>query len=158
MKEHIKQNDERLLTAIREIGCFFRCCGIIAENATGKSLLPGQINSVWLWALENGHIDGEHNIRASAPIATKFLQTLGESGRKFVEVGTFADGRTQFYPGVSPGLRRIDALIQKYTQSGPSKYHFIVVDKEGRTVEDPHDPPIKKKCVLYSILYALTEA
>ena len=153
--DHIKQNDERLLEPIQKIGCFFRSCGIIAENKTGKNLFPEEITKTWEWAKEVGYIDKRDNIKFSAPIATRFLKILGDKGR-FVEVGLFKDGETVFYDSIkqTPKLMRIDALIQKIIQGGPSKTHFRVVDNSGFLIEDPHTPPIKPLSIEYSILYA----
>lgn len=154
---HIKQNDSRLLEPIQKIGCFFRSCGIIAENKTGKELSAEKINAVWKWAKDVEYIDKNDNVRFSAPIATRFLRELGDEKGRFIEVGTFRGGKTTFYVSIrkcNPELMRIDALIQKIIQGGPSRTHFRVVNKNGALIEDPHAPPINPLSIEYSILYA----
>lgn len=151
---HIKQNDFRCLPEIRDIGCFFRSCGLIAEYKTYKYLTVKQINDSWLWAKENKYIDEENCVVKSAPIANHFLEILGDKGR-FIEVGTFKNGITEFYPAYKgTELARIDALIQKIKTNGPEGTHFRPVDKKGICIEDPHEPPIKACAFIYSILYA----
>lgn len=155
----MKQNDEKLYPVIQKVGCFFRSCGIIAELKCGKKLEADQINRTWDWARRQGYVDNNNDVRNSAVIATQFLRELGDDTGRFVEVGTFRDGVTQFYFGIrngSPELCKIDALIQKIKQNGPSKYHFRVVDKSGKLLEDPHEPEINVVSVEYSILYAYT--
>jgi len=150
--EHIKQNDSRLKEEIQKIGCFFISCAIVAQNTAGKELSAEQINSVWDWAKKTHRIDQNNNITDSASIINRFLRVLEARGR-FLEVGTFRDGRTQFYFAVSEKYRKIDALIQKIKQGGKSVTHFRVVDRKGALIEDPHEPPIKALDVYYSILY-----
>lgn len=152
--EHIKQNDERLLEDIQKIGCFFRSCGIIAENHTNKNLTVEQINNGWKYAKEKGLIDKKNNVVTSAPIINYFLKELGDKGR-FIEIGIFQNGKTFFYSSIRDTVYcHIDALIQKIKQNGKSKTHFRVVDKMGELIEDPHLPPIKVQGIYYSILYA----
>lgn len=153
----IKQNDLRCLPVIRDIGCFLTCCGYIAEKRpeTRKRLKATDLNETWKWAKETKRIDDEDNIKDSASIATRFLRLLGDSKGRFIEVGLFKDGITQYYPAYKgTPLARIDALIQKIEQNGPSKYHFRVVNKKGCLIEDPHEPEIGVQKVCYSILYA----
>lgn len=150
---HIKQNDPTCLPDIQRIGCFFRSCGLIAEYKTGRSLSAYAINETWQWAKSTRRVDDQGCVKDSASIATRFLRILGDTGR-FVEVGTFSTGETRYYPAVSSIYRRIDAIIQKIKQGGPSVTHFRVVDKTGKLIEDPHNPPIHVLGVYYSILYA----
>lgn len=151
---HIKQNDIRCKHPIPEIGCFFRSCGLIAEYHTKKELTADMINQTWDWAKESKRIDSSDNIKDSASIATRFLRLLGDNGR-FIEVGLFRDGKTQYYPAfVSTPLARCDALIQKVATDGKYGTHFRMVDAKGVVMEDPHEPPIKAKSIYYSILYA----
>jgi hypothetical protein len=150
---HIKQNDPACLPDIQRIGCFFRSCGLIAEYKTGRSLSAYAINETWQWAKSTRRVDENNCVKDSASIATRFLRILGDAGR-FVEVGTFSNGETRYYPAVSLANCRTDAVIQKIKQNGPSVTHFRVVDKSGKLIEDPHDPPIRVLGVYYSILYA----
>ena len=150
--KHIKQNDKRLYPIIQKIGCFFVSCAIVAQNTAGKDLTASQINAVWDWAKKTKRVDQNDNITDSASIINRFLRVLGSAGR-FIEVGTFRDGRTQFYPLVNEKYRHVDALIQKIKQGGKSVTHFRVVDRKGTLIEDPHEPPIKALSVYYSILY-----
>lgn len=152
--KHIKQNDVGVKNPIPELGCFFRCCGLIAEYKTGKSLTVEQINQTWDWAKATVRIDDKDNIRDSASIATRFLRLLGDNGR-FIEVGLFKDGVSQYYPAFkNTELSRADALIQKVKTNGKYGTHFRVVGKTGVVVEDPHEPAINSKEIFYSILYA----
>lgn len=150
----VKQNDKKCLEVIQKIGCFFRSCGNIAEIKTGRNLTAKQINDCWKWAKNTKRINDDDDVVDSASIATRFLRVLGDDG-KFVEVGTFKQGVTSFYPAYKfTELARIDALIQKISQNGPSKTHFRVVDNFGNVLEDPHEPAIKPTGIYYSILYA----
>lgn len=151
---HIKQNDYRCLPEIRDIGCFFRSCGLIAEYKTYRDLTVKQINDTWLWAKENKYINEENCVVKSAPIATRFLELLGDKG-KFVEVGTFKDGVLEYYPAYKgTDLARGDAFIQKVKTDGKEGTHFRPVDKYGVLVEDPHEPRIRAVSIFYSIIYA----
>lgn len=150
---HVKQNDTKCLPIIREVGCFFRSCGLIAEYKTFKSLNAYQINKTWEWAKETGRIDEENNIRDSASIATRFLRELGDKG-SFVEVGTFKEGILTIYPAYKgTDMQCFDALIQKVKTDGPIGTHFRPVDKMGVCIEDPHEPRIRATAIYYSILY-----
>lgn len=154
IKNHVKQNDPLCLKRIQEVGCFFRSCGLLAEYKTGKSLTAPQINATWDWAKATKRIDENDCMKDSASVATRFLRILGDNGR-FIEVGLFKDGEMQYYPAFKgSSLARADALIQKVKTNGPEGTHFKVVDKLGKTIEDPHEPAIKGTGVLYSILYA----
>ena len=152
----IKQTDKRLNERIQKIGCFFISCADVAQMKTGRELTPEQIEDVWQWAHYASRIDGEDNVKDSASIMNRFLRVLGDTGH-FCEVGTFRNGKTQFYPAIREQNRHVDALIQKIAQGGPSKTHFRVVDNAGNVLEDPHEPPIKEQGIFYSILYAYIE-
>lgn len=151
---HIKQNDSRCIPVMQHIGCFARSCGLLAELRTRRNLTAEQINALWAWGKETGNIDGNDNVRDSASLATHALRMLGDGGR-FVEVGTFKDGVTTYYPSVrGTDFARADALIQKIRQGGRSVTHFRVVDARGNLIEDPHEPPIQPRGIFYTILYA----
>lgn len=154
---YIKQNDSRLKEPIPDIGCFFRSCGLIAEMKVKKALTDEQINELWDWAKGTGRINENDDVRDSASIATRALRVLGDKGR-FIEVGLFKDGITQFYPAYkNTDYARIDALIQKIKSNGRIGTHFRVVGKSGTVLEDPHEPPIKEYGIFYSILYCYCE-
>lgn len=151
---HIKQNSAGMKDPIPAIGCFFRSCGLIAEYKTQKSLTVEQLNGLWDWAKGTGRIDKNDCVRDSASIATRALRILGDGGR-FIEVGLFRDGATSYYSAYNGGpLARADALIQKCSTSGPEGTHYRVVTKKGFLIEDPHEPEIRIRGVIYSILYA----
>ena len=149
---HIKQNDIRCRKEIREYGCFYRSCGLVAEYHTGKCLNARQLNEGWDECKKNNWIDADDDIVNSAAIINYFLNELGDSG-KYIEVGTFTNGVKTFYDGVNPKYRKIDALIQKVKTNGKYGTHFRPVDKKGALVEDPHEPVIEFESVMYSILY-----
>lgn len=156
----IKQNDPECYPIIQKSGCFFRSCGLIAEIRTGKLLTAEQLNNIWDWAKNVGYINREDNVQDSAGIANMFLRELGNNSGKFIEVGTFSQGKTTYYPSIkkyTPDLCRIDALIQKIKQNGPQGTHFRPVTKAGDVIEDPHEPPIHCQGIYYSILYAYEE-
>ena len=160
MEQHVKQNDKALYDDIQRIGCFFRSCGLVAEYKTGKRLNVTQINNTWDWAKNTRRIDGNNNVRDSASIINRFLRVLGDNMGSIIEVGTFKDGKTTFYPYYQKhraDLCRADFLIQKIRQNGPSGTHFRLVDKLGNLIEDPHEPVINVKGIEYSILYAYAE-
>lgn len=153
--EHIKQNDLKCYPQIRDYGCFFRSCGLVAEYKALQHLTAEQINNGWDFAKKNDWINEEDNVKDSASIINYFLHLLGKGG-KFVEVGTFKDGVTTYYPWTDkqPEYKKIDALIQKVGTNGYYGTHFRLVDKRGALIEDPHEPPIKAQKYYYSILYA----
>ncbi len=140
--ELIKQTDKRLNEKIQKIGCFFISCADVAQMKTGRELTAEQINETWQWAKETHRIDGLDNITDSASIINRFLKVLDYAGH-FCEIGTFTNGKTEFYPSIKNKHRHIDALIQKIKQGGISKTHFRVVNNRGEVLEDPHEPPIK---------------
>ena len=151
----IKQNDARCIPPMQAIGCFVRSCGLVAEYKTGKALSAEQINALWTKSKEHSYIDINDNVKQSAPIINMALAMLGDSGR-FIEIGTFKDGITYFYPSIPTAQWKIDALIQKIKQGGKSITHFRLVDKAGNLIEDPHEPPIRPISIYYSILYHYT--
>lgn len=151
----IKQNDKRLLPKINKIGCYFMCCAYIAQMQTKKELTPEQINEGWVWSKKNYHINLADDLlhRHAEDIITYFLQILGDKG-KVKEVGIFEGGQCIWY-GEEQGS---DYYIQKIEQSGPSKTHFRIVDKYGVVIEDPAEPPIKSKHVIYSRIFKYKES
>lgn len=154
--ELLKQNNQHLNKEIQKIGCFFRCAQAIAEMKTKTPLSTAQINAMWTWGKKNNHVDENLDmIHGAVPFANKAMAYLQHQG-KFVEVGTFKNGRTFFYPSIPKEMRRSDALIQKIRQRPPSNnpYHFRVVNKEGVVIFDPYTPPIKALRIEYSILFA----
>lgn len=154
--KYLKQNDSKLLKDIQDVGCFFRCCGLIAEIKTGKVLTADELNNTWKWAKDTRRIDTDNNLRDAASVATRFLRILGDQTGHIIEIGLFKDGLTTFYPSIekyNPELCKIDFLIQKIKQNGPSGTHFRLVDKSGRLIEDPHEPAIKSQGIIYSILF-----
>lgn len=150
--EHIKQNDKNCIKLMRDIGCFVRSCGLVAEYKTGKSLTVNQINDLWHWCSENKLFTSSYALVASAPVINHALEILGDKG-KFIEVGIFSNGKCNWYKSVHESFRKVDALIQKVRQNGPSGTHFRLVDKYGDLIEDPHEPVIKPTSVIYSIIY-----
>lgn len=149
--EHIKQNDSRCLEKIQKIGCFVRSCGLVAEYKTGKKLTVEQVNEMWNEGVEEGIINSKDDLVNPAAMITKALRKLGDSG-KYVEVGTIRNGVMSLYHWVNVDLYP-DAFIKKISQGGPSKYHFVLSNEVGETVEDPHDPPIYELGVEYIICY-----
>lgn len=152
--DHIKQNTSGLYLPLQKIGCFFRSACLLAEYKTGKKLTISQLNKLWVKSLAFEYMTVDFLVKNSAKIATIALQELGDKG-KIVEVATFRDGKMNWYANVE---HRADFYIQKIMQNGPNKTHFIVVDKYGELIEDPHDPVIKKQGVFYTICYQYIEA
>ena len=152
--EHIKQNDQRLGLFMQKSGCFIRSAQLLAEYKTGKSLTAEQIMQIFRDSQSLGFLDNSNEVRNSAGIANLALNELGDTGR-FVEVGLFKDGSTQWYSwAIGTKWARADALIQKIHQGGPQGTHFRVVNNRGKLIEDPHDPVINVLGIYYSILYA----
>ena len=152
----IKQNDKNCMKVVQDIGCFVRTCGLVAEYKVDACLTASQINSLWIWGKENYYINQDNNVVNSEALINRALTMLGGKGR-FIEVGTFVGGKTNYYPAIPPKYRHIDACIQKIAQGGPSGTHFRLVDKDGGLIEDPYEPPIKPLGIFYSILYAYEE-
>lgn len=150
----IKQTDKECLPVIQRIGCFVRACGHMAELVTGKELTAKQINELWTWAKESGHINHEDSVKHSAPIATKALQMLDGEGQ-FFEIATFNKGKMNYYASVSEHLKFFPKFyIQKIKTNGPVGTHFVNVSFDGKLLFDPHEPEIKNQGVFYTIVYA----
>lgn len=154
---HVKQNHPDHLPIMQKSGCFVRSAGLVAEIHSGGTLKPDQVNGLWIWGKNRGFINQADEVVESAPLINQALKMLGVANGKFFEVGTFRNGKTSWYPSVPESMRYADAVIQKVRQGGPQKYHFRVVDKRGKLIEDPHDPPIKVLGIEYSILYCYKE-
>ena len=178
---HIKQNDKDCLPVIQTSGCRFRCDGLAAEYRTGRALTAAQLNAVWIWAQDTNRIGSEQPVNCGvkrneafnpkcpkcphwsdckfncekdgASIATRFLRELGDNGR-FAEVGTVRNGAVSWYPAISEKNRRMDACIQKIKQGGPQGTHFRLAGTDGALIEDPHDPPVAKLGIIYTVIYA----
>ena len=149
-EKYLPQNASGLYLSIQKIGCFFRSALNMAEDKAQKALTVEQINKLWDKACAFRYINSENNVTNSAKIANLALEELKISGR-FVEVAIFQNGLMQWYSSVI--THSADYYIQKIKQGGPSKTHFIRVDAEGRTLFEPHDPPIKKLGIYYTICY-----
>lgn len=136
-------------------GCFIRSCLIIAELQTNKELTAEQINELEQKAIDLGYVnDKEYKVENSAKIIQLAFEALGIKRRVF-EIGTSKNSVDCFYTSVSKENRKIDAKIKKIKQSGPSKYHFIVVKDEE--IIDPHYPRINDLGEVYTILYIIKE-
>ena len=147
MQKLIKQNAEGLLKDIQEVGCFFRSALAMTEIKEKTTLTIGEINSAWVAACQKGYIVNRC-IKQSAPIAN----LVALKGR-WIEIGTFHDGKVDFYPSVAEKFRQIDALIQKRRMDTEIGTHFVVVDRRGKTVFDPYEPTLRFSGIAYSILY-----
>lgn len=134
-----------------------RSCGLVAEYKVDEMLSAAQINNLWIWGKENYFINENDSVINSSALINRALAMLGGKGR-FIEVGTFTNGKANYYGSVPLHLRRADACIQKISQNGPSGTHFRLVDPKGNLIEDPHEPVIKATGIFYSILYAYVEA
>ena len=153
--ELLKQTDKRLLSVIREVGCFFRSAQAIAEMISGKALTPEQINEMWEWARKAGYIDEHNCMRASAPITNHTLKILG-CNKKAYEVGTSRNGRDEYYPSIPEKMERADYRIQKIKTKYSVGTHFRVINGYGAVIYDP-DPSIESLSTFYSILYCMLD-
>ena len=151
----LKQTDKRLLPVIQSIGCFFRSSQAIAEMESGKTLVPEQINEMWEWAKKAGYVDERNYMRASAPIANHAMKVLG-CNKKVYEVGTFSNGKTEFYKSIPPSMRKGDYYIQKIKTKYQAGTHFRMVDAKGNVIYDP-DPRVECLGIFYSILYCVVD-
>lgn len=154
--EFIKQNASGLYVDVQKIGCFFRAACHMAEMKANKALTITQINDLWALSKKLKYIDVNNDVVTSAPIANLAAEKLGLKGR-FTEVAVFSGGKMNWYGSVQDKDRRADFYIQKIGQNGPSKTHFINVDKYGTLIWDPHDPDINKTGVYYTICYRFEE-
>lgn len=153
----LKQTDPNLSSVIRNVGCFFRSSQVIAELICQNNLNAKQINEMWDWAKGKGYIDERNFMRASAPIINHAIKVLmGEESvnKKVFEVGTFKDGKLEYYKSVPPSMRHVDYLIQKIKTKYAAGTHFRVVDEKGHVIYDP-DPRIESLGVFYSIIYCV---
>lgn len=141
---------------IQKIGCFFiSACNIAQLEAKKRGfkkteLTIAELNKIWDQARAFKYLDEENNMKNSAGVANLAAGALGLPVR-IHEVATDT-GRVPFwYAGI--GEKRADYRIQKFKQNGPSKTHFVIVDRDGKLVEDPHEPPINNQGVIYTIYY-----
>ena len=153
--EVLKQTDKRLLPIIQSIGCFFRSSQAIAEIESNKTLTSFQVNEMWDWAKKAGYIDERNFMRASAPIANHTMKIL-DCNKKFYEVGTFSNGKTEYYKSIPPNMRKIDYCIQKIRTKYREGTHFRVVDSKDNVIFDP-DPRVEPTGIFYSILYCVVD-
>ena len=153
--ELLKQTDKRLLPIIQSIGCFFRSAQAIAEIEAEKTLTLHQINNMWEWAVQEKIIDVDNKMKASAPIANKTLEVLGVKGKRFIEIATSKKGVPTYYPSIPKDLQKPKYFIKKILNQFNGT-HFLVVDKNGKTIFDPDNSVIEKK-EYYTILYAVKE-
>ncbi len=151
----LKQTQQNLYFIIQCIGCFFRSAQAIAELENKTALSAEQINEMWDWAKASGYIDEKNFMRASAPIANHTMKLFG-CKKKFYEVGTFQNGKIEYYKSIPPSMRRIDYCIQKIKTKYKAGTHFRVVDLKGNIIFDP-DPRIEAVGVFYSILYCVVD-
>lgn len=154
--EYIKQNESGLYLDVQRIGCFFRAATHMAEMQAGQKLTKDQINKLWEYSKKLKYINADNNVKVSAPIANLAAKELNLKGR-FIEVAIFNKGELLWYSSIPQAERRIDYYIQKISQNGPSKTHFINVDKYGQLLWDPHEPRINKTGVIYTICYKFQE-
>ena len=151
---HIKQNDPGCLEKVQKIGCFVRTCGLAAEYFTGKCLTVEQVNELWLWAKDSGKVDGNDCVINSAAIMTHALKMLGDDEHYFAEIGTKQAGEPPvFYAWAANKGLKPDTFIQKILQNGPEGTHYRLVNERDELIEDPHEPVINVKGVVYTILY-----
>lgn len=153
--ELLKQTDKRLLPIIQAVGCFFRSAQAIAEQESGKTLSPEQINEMWNWAKKSAYIDERNFMRASAPISNRTMKVLC-CNKKVYEVATQSNGKIEFYKSIPPSMRRGDYYIQKIKTKYKAGTHFRVVDKDGNIIYDP-DPNVECLGVFYSIVYCVVD-
>lgn len=156
---HIKQNNIGCRKEIQEYGCFYRSCGLIAEIKSGRNLTVSHLNEGWDYCKSKGYISPSDNVVDSAAIINYFWNDVFNLPGKFVEIGTFKNGYTNYYGWVQKNkeYQRIDALIQKIGCNGYYGIHFRPVSKKGVLLEDPHEPEINVQQVFYSILYHFTK-
>lgn len=154
--EPLKQNASGLYIDIQKIGCFYRAACRMAEFKATRVLTIEELNKLWDFSKRIGYINQENNVETSAPIANLAADALKVRGR-FTEVATFKDGEMMWYSSVPKNERRADFFIQKIAQNGPSKTHFINVDKYGQEMWDPHEPGIKATGIFYTICYRYEE-
>lgn len=152
---HIKQNNIGCRKEIQVYGCFFRSCGLIAEIKAGRYLSVKDLNDGWDYCKAMGWIDENDDIKKSDSIINYFYNKVFGLKGKFVEVGLFKNGFTEFYSWTKAdsSLQKIDALIQKISCNGEYGTHFRVVSLRGQLIEDPHEPEINVRGIHYSILY-----
>lgn len=150
MMEPLYQNSAELLPVIQNVGCFFRCALRMAENRLGKNLTADEINNEWIQAKTKGVIDSQDNLLDAAKVATDCLRRHGGHGM-FIEIATEYDGQVNWYSWVK--IKDADYRIMKIRQNGPSKTHFVEVDKNKNVTFDPHNPPIRSMGELYTIYY-----
>lgn len=151
----LKQTEKELHPIIQSVGCFFRSSQAIAEIESKKILKPNQINEMWDWAKKAGYIDERNFMIASAPIANHTMKLL-DCNKKFYEVGTFANGKTEYYKSIPPSMRKINYCIQKIKTKYREGTHFRVVDFKGNVIFDP-DPRVEPTGIFYSILYCVKD-
>ena len=155
MIKPIPQTSKELFRVIQCVGCFFRSAQAIAEIEAEKTLTLHQINKMWEWAVQEKIIDVDNKMKASAPIANKTLEVLGVKGKRFIEIATSKKGVPTYYPSIPKDLQKPKYFIKKILNQFNGT-HFLVVDKNGKTIFDP-DNSVKEVNEYYTILYAIKE-
>lgn len=152
----IKQNDVRCYPVIQKVGCFVRSCGAVAENIVGKELTAQQINDLWDWSKQSGHINLKDEVKHSAPIITHAIELLGGTGKVY-EIGTFNKGKLGYYKSVSEAIRKKPKHYIQKIETVNKNTHFRVVAYDGKLIFDPYDPQPKATKIIYSLIYAYCE-
>lgn len=152
--EYIKQDDDRCLAPIREVGCFFRSSLHCVELAKGRIFTPNQINELWELAKEKHILDDYNNLRDSAQLMNLALDYLDENNQsRFAEIGIKRGNNIELYAWARKHNIVPNYYIRKIKQGGKSKYHFIVVDKDKNLVFDPYSTGIRELGEVYTICY-----
>lgn len=153
----IKQNHPQCMPIVRNIGCFVRSCGALAEFKTDRRLRALDINRLWIWGKRTGSINRFDDVVESAPIATEALRVLGDTGR-FIEIATFKNGSMNYYPWVTAEMKKKKKwFIQKIKTNGNIGTHFRVVDYLGRLMFDPYEPECTVHGIFHSVVYIYSE-
>ena len=154
IKQFVKQNDEKCLPEIQKIGCFFRSALHIVEQKTGAMFDVNQINNLWKLAKERGIIDSNNDLMNSAKLMNLALKTcFPEYKGYFAEIGIARAGLVKFYPWAEKAKLKPEYFIKKHLQSGPSVYHYVVVNDCLHKIFDPHEPEIIDRGEVYTICY-----
>ena len=155
MIKPIPQTSKGLFKVIQCVGCFFRSAQAIAEIEAEKTLTLHQINNMWEWAIQEKIIDVDNKMKASAPIANKTLEVLGMKGKRFIEIATSKKGVPTYYQSIPKDLQKPKYFIKKIRNQFNGT-HFLVVDKNGKTIFDP-DNSAEEVNEYYTILYTVKE-
>ena len=109
------RQDDNKLQMVKRFGCFFLCCGYIAEDMTGLKLTPEQVYNVLATAVYVGDMKSDLYIRYQDNVINHYLEELG-SDKMVIKAGHW-----NLSDGYEPRIK-YDYVIERYRYG--NIFHF----------------------------------